>query len=48
MSCVSIDRLNSSPTVVSNLEGTFTLRDAKLTFSSLRFLVPGAVVDLAG
>lgn len=34
--------------VVSNLEGKFVLRDAKLTFSSLRFLVPGAIVDLSG
>jgi len=34
--------------VVSNLEGTFVLRDAKLTFSTLRFLVPGAIVDLSG
>jgi hypothetical protein len=34
--------------VVSNLEGTFALRDAKLTFSSLRFLVPGAIIDLSG
>jgi AsmA-like C-terminal region/AsmA family len=34
--------------VVSNLEGKFVLRDAKLTFSSLRFLVPGAIVELSG
>jgi hypothetical protein len=34
--------------VVSNLEGTFVLRDAKLTFSRLRFAVPGAIVDLSG
>jgi hypothetical protein len=34
--------------VVSNLEGTFVLRNAKLTFSRLRFLVPGAIVELSG
>ena len=38
----------SGQSVVSNLEGTFALRDAKLTFSSLRFLVPGAIIDLSG
>jgi hypothetical protein len=34
--------------VVSNLEGKFVLRNATLTFSSLRFLVPGAIVELSG
>jgi len=34
--------------VVSNLEGKFKLRNARLTFSSLRFLVPGAIVELSG
>jgi hypothetical protein len=34
--------------VVSNLTGRFTLRDAALRFSSLRFSVPGATVQLRG
>jgi hypothetical protein len=34
--------------VVSNLEGRFILRDARLTFPNLRFLVPGAIVELSG
>ena len=42
------DADGTGQSVVSNLEGRFVLRDAKLTFSKLRFLVPGAVVDLTG
>jgi len=34
--------------VVSNLQGQFVLRDARLTFSNLTFAVPGAVVQLSG
>jgi hypothetical protein len=34
--------------VVSDLRGSFTLKDAALTFSSLTFAVPGAAVQLAG
>ncbi len=34
--------------VVSNLEGKFVLRNARLSFSQLRFLVPGAIVELSG
>lgn len=34
--------------VVSNLRGTFTLRDANLTFSKLTFAVPGSTVQLSG
>jgi hypothetical protein len=34
--------------VVSNLRGTFVLRNAQIDFSELQFAVPGAVVQLAG
>jgi hypothetical protein len=34
--------------VVSKLQGRFTLRDAALSFSDLTFAVPGATVQLAG
>ena len=34
--------------VVSNLRGRFTLRDARLKFAELAFGVPGAVVELSG
>jgi uncharacterized protein involved in outer membrane biogenesis len=34
--------------VVSNLTGRFSLKDARLTFSNLSFAVPGAVVQLSG
>ena len=33
---------------LSDLRGAFRLRDGRLTFSSLRFAVPGAVVRMAG
>jgi hypothetical protein len=36
------------PSVVSNLRGRFVLRNAALSFSDLRFAVPGATVRLAG
>lgn len=36
------------PSVVSRLSGNFTLRSGTLTFSSLSFGVPGAVVQIAG
>jgi hypothetical protein len=36
------------PGVVSNLSGKFTLRNASLDFSNLRFSVPGATVALTG
>ena len=42
------DADGSGQSVVSNLEGKFVLRNARLTFSRLHFLVPGAVVDLSG
>jgi hypothetical protein len=42
------DSDGTGKSVVSNLEGRFALRDARLTFSKLRFLVPGAVIDLTG
>jgi uncharacterized protein involved in outer membrane biogenesis len=34
--------------VVSNLTGRFSLKEARLTFSDLSFAVPGAVVQLSG
>lgn len=34
--------------VVSNMSGRFVMKDARLTFSTLSFGVPGAVVQLAG
>lgn len=34
--------------VVSNLRGSFALRNAHLTFSRLEFAVPGAIVQLSG
>jgi len=34
--------------VVSNLRGTFVMRDAAIRFSNLTFAVPGATVQLAG
>ena len=34
--------------VVSNMSGSFVLRNARLSFSELSFAVPGAVVQLAG
>lgn len=37
-----------SERIVSNLRGTFTLRDATLTFADLTFAVPGSVVQLSG
>ena len=39
---------DNSPSVVSRLSGTFTLRDGMLTFANLSFGVPGAVVQIAG
>jgi AsmA-like C-terminal region len=39
---------DNSPSVVSRLSGTFTLRDGMLTFANLTFGVPGAVVQIAG
>jgi hypothetical protein len=38
----------SGHSVVSNMSGRFVMKDAKLTFSTLSFAVPGAVVQLAG
>ena len=40
--------MRSGQSVVSNLAGKFSLRNARLTFSRLQFLVPGAIVDLSG
>jgi hypothetical protein len=34
--------------VVSNLQGRFALRNARITFSDLTFAVPGAIVQLSG
>jgi hypothetical protein len=34
--------------IVSKMQGKFVLKDANLTFSDLRFSVPGAMVQLAG
>lgn len=42
------DTEGTPDSVVSNLRGGFTLRDAVLRFSSLDFDVPGAAVHLAG
>jgi len=39
---------DEAPSVVSNLSGRFTMRNATMTFSNLTFAVPGAVVQLAG
>ncbi len=42
------DATGDGPSVVSRLSGTFTLRDGRLTFATLSFGVPGAVVQIAG
>ncbi len=39
---------NEGQSVVSNLRGRFTMRDAAIDFSHLSFGVPGAMVQLAG
>ncbi len=39
---------NDGASVVSNLEGRFVMENSALRFSSLRFGVPGAIVQLAG
>src|SRR6185503_10020725 len=42
------DVTNDGPSVVSNFSGAFVLRHGSLSFSSLQFAVPGALVQLAG
>jgi hypothetical protein len=42
------DAVPDGQSVVSNLSGTFALKNARLAFSDLTFAVPGAVVQLAG
>ena len=39
---------NDGPSVVSDFSGEFVLRNGALSFSTLRFAVPGAIVQLAG
>ena len=39
---------NDGPSVVSDFSGQFVLRNGALSFSTLRFAVPGAIVQLAG
>ncbi len=42
------DAVPDGNSVVSNLSGSFVMRNARLTFSNLTFAVPGAVVQLSG
>jgi hypothetical protein len=42
------DADGTGESVVSNMQGKFTLRDARLAFSDLTFTVPGATVQLSG
>jgi len=42
------DALPDGNSVVSNLSGSFRMRNARLSFSNLTFAVPGAVVQLSG
>lgn len=42
------DVAKDGPSVVSNFSGDFVLRNGRLTFSALRFEVPGAIVQLVG
>ena len=42
------DATGAGESVVSNMQGHFALRNAKLTFSNLTFAVPGAIVQLSG
>lgn len=42
------DADGTGESVVSNMRGRFSLRDAQLRFSELTFAVPGAVVELSG
>ena len=42
------DGIGEGESVVSDLRGRFTLRNARLSFAELTFAVPGATVELAG
>jgi len=41
-------RGGEEPAVAADLEGTFSLKDGSLSFSSLRFTIPGTRIDVAG